>query len=631
MGSAIGAFMQGIQGTLGAKLEKKHDEEEALKKEQRDHLWQVIHDPKTSKVGVKMAADALAKLQNPETRKGFQKILPQLNQIIQRAKQQGQQQSQPAPAPQTQEATSGQLPVGTQVPAQAPMSESLGMPAGTKLPPPTSPRAQFNKGPDFAAMMQGYGDKQAAQEQAKEAYKSKLRIEEDKAKAAAKPPSAAQQKREQMLQDIQKLHPDWDEDQVSVEAARREVEGKPQRATILASDILTPEMAIHDGRVFKRQDGTPIDPTTLSYGTVIQRYHPPGKEDYYDIRLAPTHLQGVNGEIYAFTAATSPEDIKRMMVPVGPKNAATVTTSEFPTIDPATNKTILEKKQSVRVPQNPGISGGRTAAPAQPAPAPTAQKAGGQASPAPAPSGGGQASSEPRELKGLAPGTYNQAVKRAGPIKESANQIYGEGGLKDYASLADDPKARERLATAFNLTFGNLLKAESEGNVHIGASAGPVSVGTGGFGTWLQNALGMPEKVAKQQAQIMEQAVGKLPQKEKDAYNATISALSTVAGLRASFGGLGTEATIAGLQKEVPMIGINGTFSSKDFNNKLGLLAGVTNTAFQSVPDVMIPKDLRDSVEKYKAKKGPAKAPSSGKSEDLKGKSTEDLLRMLAQ
>ena len=49
-------------------------------------------------------------------------------------------------------------------------------------------------------------------EMAKETYKSKLRIEEDKVKAAAKPPSAAQQKRDQTLKDIQKLHPDWDEE-----------------------------------------------------------------------------------------------------------------------------------------------------------------------------------------------------------------------------------------------------------------------------------------------------------------------------------------------------------------------------------------------------------------------------------
>ena len=47
----------------------------------------------------------------------------------------------------------------------------------------------------------------------------------------------------------------------------------------------------------------------------------------------------------------------------------------------------------------------------------------------------------------------------------------------------------------------------------------------------------------------------------------------------------------------------------------------------------MIPKDLRESVEKYMPKKSPAKAPASkGKSDsDLKSKSTDELLKMLAQ
>ena len=100
--------------------------------------------------------------------------------------------------------------------------------------------------------------------------------------------------------------------------------------TIMASDILTPEMAIKDGLVFKREDGTPLDPTTMPYGTVIQRYHPVGKPEYFDIRAAPTHIMGVNGELYAFTASTSPEDIAKMAVPLGPKNAGTATETEIP-------------------------------------------------------------------------------------------------------------------------------------------------------------------------------------------------------------------------------------------------------------------------------------------------------------
>ena len=101
MGSAIGAFAQGIQNTLGKKLEEKHQEEEGRKKEQRDALYSILLNPQVSDAGHQMAMEQLQKLYNPESKKGLAKIAPQLSQIFQKIRgQQGKQQpqgQQPAP------------------------------------------------------------------------------------------------------------------------------------------------------------------------------------------------------------------------------------------------------------------------------------------------------------------------------------------------------------------------------------------------------------------------------------------------------------------------------------------------------------------------------------------------------
>ena len=191
MGSAIGAFAQGIQNTLGKKLEEKHQEEEGRKKEQRDALYSILLNPQVSDAGHQMAMEQLQKLYNPESKKGLAKIAPQLSQIFQKIRgQQGKQQpqgQQPAPAPQTQAATSGQVPPGTQVPAPQ------------QQPQPQAASQRFKQGPDFAGMMQGYGSDAEAREDARKRsmlkYESDLKIGQERAKVAS-----VAQRRESLIQ-----------------------------------------------------------------------------------------------------------------------------------------------------------------------------------------------------------------------------------------------------------------------------------------------------------------------------------------------------------------------------------------------------------------------------------------------
>ena len=649
MGSAIGAFAQGIQGTLGKKLEDKHQEEEQLKGEQRQALYKVIFDPSTSDAGRQMAQEQLQKLLNPTSKKGFAKIAPQLGQIFKRmggaqggAQGGGGQQPQPQGQPQAAQPAPAPTPGG-----QAPMSESLGMPAGTKLPPPTSPRAQFNKGPDFAAMMQGYGDKAQDREKAMAAYRSQLKIQEEQAKPVK--PSTASEKRAQLVKSYMEAM-NVDEAEAEKQVAKMDVkeaeEGKPTAPRIISNDVVTLPDAKSDmeknGTKYYRPDGTEINLDNVARGQVLQHVQI-GKKSFYVPKSVADKSISIGGVEYAVSPYEMQDLPKGAGTTLGPKNAQTQTQHDIVTIDPVTGKAIRETVYGQRNPQATGIPGrpGDRGA-ARPAPAPTKENlpitpatppATRQNQPVtgatPQPTRDNTAGTDPRELRGLPSGNYNQTIQRAIPVREAAVQIFGDGGLKDYAKLADDPKSRERLGTALRLTFDGLNNATAGAHLGVGVSAGPVSLSTGGFGDWLTASFGVPAATAQAQQQMMEKAFSKLTPQEKEAYDAVMSSFSTVVGLRSLTKASAAGASVAAIERELPVIGVN-TFDSKQFADQMSRLAGVVSTGFQSVPKGMVDKNLIDQVEKFR-KKGPAKAPSSGKSEDLKGKSTEDLLRMLAQ
>ena len=644
MGSAIGAFMQGIQGTLGAKLEKKHDEEESLKKEQRDHLWQVIHDPKTSEVGVKMAADALAKLQNPETRKGFQKILPQLNQIIHRAKQQGQQQSQPAPAPQTQEATSGQLPVGTQVPAQAPMSESLGMSAGTKLPPPTSPRAQFNKGPDFAGMMRDYGTQiQQRQDERlnKLADQADLKGRDRAVFIASGGTKIPPQEKLVTVKNVARDGVDpatgkpyeglWDHEvkpDGSETWAKRPEDAK-SRPTILSSDVVTVDHARQlkqAGVPYHDADGNEIDLDKVPPGMVLQAIHQ-GTKTFYAPRDVQQKVVDVNGVKYAVSPFEVQDLPKGAGTTLGAKNAPTSGSHDVPAVDAQGSPTVNTLRTTRTpgasgIPGRPGDRGASPAAKPAPAPSPAARTAAPQASaPAAAPTGGSV-------MRGMQPGYYNQMLQRLTPVREALTQFYGDPanpemkGLDSFASLADDKGAQERLGKAFEIIFKGIDQDTS--GAHISASAGPISVSTGGIGEVLTNYFGVPQKLAQQRAAIVQDVISKLTPQEQDYVNAAMASFGVAVGLRSLSKASASQASVATIERELPLIGL-GTTNSRQFKDKMLHLAEVTQNGAKGIPKGMVDPELQKRVDGL-TKKGPAKAPSSGKTP----KTADEYLKSLA-
>lgn len=78
----MGGFLGGFATQVGDTLEKKHTEEEQRKGELRKFYYGALSDPNTSDAGREEAEAQLSKLLNPESKKGFQKILPLFQQVV---------------------------------------------------------------------------------------------------------------------------------------------------------------------------------------------------------------------------------------------------------------------------------------------------------------------------------------------------------------------------------------------------------------------------------------------------------------------------------------------------------------------------------------------------------------------
>lgn len=194
----------------------------------------------------------------------------------------------------------------------------------------------------------------------------------------------------------------------------------------------------------------------------------------------------------------------------------------------------------------------------------------------PAPQGG---SLQPRLLPGVSPAAARTAAQYSVPITESVAQTFDPGGLISYAKMADNPESAKRIGKAIELTLSGF--GDSIGEASIGAGAGPVHLSAGGFGTWLQNSLGVPGKVASQKADTIRQAMQDMTPEERQAYDATMSELSVMAGLRSLSKSSAAMGSIKLIENEIPKIGVNSA-NSQQFYDQLGrvgrAIANAVNT-----------------------------------------------------
>lgn len=642
-----------ITNLIEKKIEKQHQDDEDKKERLRSFYFTRINDNNTDPQVREQLSNDYLKLLSPDAKKHAQKgfdILGKLKSAFtggpkqQQGQQppQGQQPAQapggPTPAPQ------GQPPVDPRPPdlrgsepdkPQAPPQQQ--QPAATPAPTPAD---AVRQGPQF---FKNYG---VAAEARKDERTSKLAEEaglkgRDKALFVASggtklPPDKTTTvkaiARDGIDQDTGKPYDGLWDHTVGPDKetwAKRPEGGASGRPTILSSDVVTLDHAQKLGQAgvkYHDAEGKEIDLSQVPQGMVLQAIHR-GDKTYYVPRDVQDKVVDVNGIKYA----VSPFEVQGLPqgagTALGLKNAATSSTHQVMAVDAQGNPT-TNTLTSSRTPQAGGIAGRPGGAPptpgaqARPVPPPNSQP---QPQAPQQPKGGNitphvPAPAPPAKPMNMTPGMYNNALKRIGPIREAATQIFGDPsqpdlkGLISYGQIADKPESRENLGKALKLTLDSM--DEATGGAHISASAGPISVGTGGVGSVLTNYFGVPQKVADQQNKIMQQAVSSLSPEEREAYDSTISSLSTIVGLRASTGAPATNTSIKTIERELPVIGVN-TFDSRQFADKMQRLAEVVNNGAKGVPRSVLGEEMHKRIEGLPSEMqklkggGPAKAPAA--------------------
>jgi hypothetical protein len=296
------------------------------------------------------------------------------------------------------------------------------------------------------------------------------------------------------------------------------------------------------------------------------------------------------GQVYA----SSPFERQRLPqgagVNLGPSRVPMTRTSQQLAFNPATNEMTVNTLQGTSTPVTPGIVG----RPAETAPARTTvtppQAAPTQTTPPtrittsaptsgrmpPAPATGGAV------IRGV-PLTAARAAAQFGiPITEASVSILGDPRRPDvkplaaFAHLANDRASALRVGTAINLTRNGF--GDSIGEASIGAGAGGFHISAGGFGAWLQNALGVPGKVAQQQAELIRKATEALNPEEREAYNSVMAVMSTMAGLRSLTKSPATMGSLMLIENELPKL--FNVASEEQFNDQISRVAG---TLFNAV------------------------------------------------
>ena len=356
------------------------------------------------------------------------------------------------------------------------------------------------------------------------------------------------------------------------------------------------------GQTFNDPDGKPIDLDSIPEGMALQPLTIGGKVSFMPID--PRYQKYVVGNVaYAETPQQLPELARGGGTALGAQNVGTVTNREQAALDAQGNpiaQTLTTTRQPVvrgatGAPGVPGAPGTTPPAPASrqtPQPAPSAQpqpqpqaKPIGTPPPVPPPAANG------RPLPGMASGTYNRMLDRITSVREGATQVFGDPSqpsmksMKDFATMADDPQARQRVGKALLLTFNEMSKATGESG--ITGAAGPVSVHAGGgVIDLMEKYFGVPAAQAQQSNKIMQQAIQALTPEEREAYDATMSTFATLVGLRSLTRASASQASVGAIEREIPTIGLF-TADSAQFQDRLQHLAEVVYNGSKGVPKGM--------------------------------------------
>lgn len=422
------------------------------------------------------------------------------------------------------------------------------------------------------------------------------------------------------------LHQHKMEEAKALQIAKAQSGARPRPVHSGSVGILDARKMASSGKVFMGEDGpidvNSLDPTMGLYGMVVRN----DKGDW-ETQYTPFSPNQRTVTVGNETYAVSPMDISKMTGGADP--AAQTAGSDLGQHTPPKSGTheapmigvdgqpVAVKLHSTSTPGTPGIkgragTGGSTPPPAATTAQPPAKgnnTGANGASKLPigaTPSGANGAN---RPLSALPPGTYNQMLQRVTPVRLAATQLFGDPNnanfkpLSDYGSLVDDPAARDRVATAWNLIRAHMDDAGADSH-------------SGDLITLMRNYSGTPGAVAESEAEKMTETLDALKPREAEMLNRLFSTYGTVIGLRSLTKGSAAKFSAKNMEQEVPVPGMN-VRNSRQFYDKLGTLAEEVNNGWKGVPPMMLTKGEREYDQKQQEELA-GKAKGTGKS---KGKS----------
>jgi hypothetical protein len=243
----------------------------------------------------------------------------------------------------------------------------------------------------------------------------------------------------------------------------------------------------------------------------------------------------------------------------------------------------------------PGAPGAGAAGAEVPA-ATTSPSSGAPATTAPTPAAGGRFGRTSLGNKNLSPQGAMQ-IKNA--IEVGGHQVWGDPdnpnmrSLSSYAYLADDPGSKQRLGQALRMV---LDAGGDSGAEHMGGAVGPVSFSAGNLGTALSYKLGLPQAAANAKSQAIQKVFAGMRPDEVDYFNLLMNAIPDITGFRRITGGSAFKWSQSTLERELPMVGLAGVQSSKDFRQKLVSLGNPLLTAAKNLPGQPVDQRFLDVI-----------------------------------
>jgi hypothetical protein len=377
----------------------------------------------------------------------------------------------------------------------------------------------------------------------------------------------------------------------------RAFEGHP----ITLNDAKSWELAV--GEPMMDQQGEPIDLSKMPDGSMLIPVYLGGGKSYWRLSSQPqvnTTFDNVVHRGGKFDPTGGKEK--------GDARVGTTSSHQSPGIDPLTGQPgmVVTTSQSTPNTKRKGLT-----------PPPATSSKGMGASPT-------AASSPEHAPKFFSPSAANQIAQRVAPVREGATQIFGDPSqpgiksLKDYAYLFDNPEARKRMGEALKMTFDTLDNNSTEG---------------GGIWEYLQTVGGLKNAIASARASAQAESKSNLTPKERDAYDAIMSAYGAVIGLRTLTKSSASNFSAKKLEQELPLPGINSV-SQADYLRQLSRLAEYVYNGTRTLTLPLEEKEFyKNQVEELSRLADSGKVPSRKKQTPPPGgastgpKSTQEILR----